>query len=512
MSTVVKHLLDENGIRYDIQTKLGGGGQGATYTVSDPAILIKRPFAGTSYEDYSAAVHYVRSLPIPDYVHIARPVYLLYPVPGYVMRFMENMTDLNSLVCDFQDAPDNYKIPYYIKTGGMRRRLRILKGLAEILYQLRERNLVYCDLSYNNVFISKNVSDSEVWLIDADNLRFSDKESSPFGSPECKAPEVCFGHQNTVFSDIYSFALISYLFLTGQKPFCGRIINLNLNYNEEDKTEDASSEDDWGVEDDWGEEVDDWGEDDGSNINVASHKSETRDDGRRKGWSVYECAEAGLYPWIDDPDNRDNCCENVGIRHAVINDELFACFHQTFCYIGRKQPETRPSPAKWYHAFLRAEKQTVDCTCGWSFYYQNRRCPLCGKSLPLLFVAVTYDIRKDSEGNEKRIERNRHIVIPGQLTEICASDLCLLPTNKLIEHDTKFFTLFQGNEKRAEWTLVQNAELTCEMSEGENTYKSALGTKLNTISLERLQIRIPILGGCTRMIEFQCIPPQERQG
>ena len=59
---------------------------------------------------------------------------------------------------------------WYFQGGGLRRRLRLLARVAEVLSELHGRGLVYADLSPSNVFASEKSNAGEVRLIDTDNV------------------------------------------------------------------------------------------------------------------------------------------------------------------------------------------------------------------------------------------------------------------------------------------------------------------------------------------------------
>lgn len=81
---------------------------------------------------------------------------------------------------------------HYSDTGSTKIRLLALYKCAAILSELHANGLVYCDVSPNNVFVSKHAKD--VWLIDADNLRYEKlKGGYSVYSPHYGAPEIVQG-------------------------------------------------------------------------------------------------------------------------------------------------------------------------------------------------------------------------------------------------------------------------------------------------------------------------------
>lgn len=390
--------FDENGVRYQIKDILGRGGQGATFLTNDNGILIKKAFISSDgrtpdecYRDYRRSIDEVRSLPITPDMHIAAPVYMLNkPHCGYVMQLMRDMTDLNGLIYSFDQTPSEDKPKQYQSTGGLLRRLKLLRGLSEILCKLRENNLVYVDLSPANVFISKDLEYSQVWLIDADNIRYNGQVTRSFGTPEFRAPEVACGNHNSMYSDIFSFALLAHILLTGDKPFIGNLCFKNIAYTDEPNQQNTKAE---LIEDDWDTDEPDTPPEDESpdNSNDTSEENDPyflKRPALHPGSDVFERAEKGFIPWIDDPDNRINANEHIGLRRAAISPRLFDCFNRTFSREGRTRPLSRPAPRDWLKAVNSAIDITISCECGWTFYADTPVCPLCGKRNENVWHAV----------------------------------------------------------------------------------------------------------------------------
>lgn len=403
---MVKNVFDENGIRYELTRKLGEGGQGATYLTKDPGVLIKLSNQGERYDEYIELIDEIRSLPITQDMHIACPVYVLMKQCGYVMQMMSDMHGIDELILDVMEAESTVeKLDKYQSSGGLRRRLRLLLQLAGIMETLRQRNLVYADLSPANVFVSRDVSQSEVWLIDADNIRFSTDVRSSFGTPEFWAPEVRNGECNSMYADIYSFALLAHLLLTGQKAFFGNVLFKGARYDEDAHQISEETEDDWGVDDSGEEMEDDWGVDDSG-----EELEDTWDD--EEDNSIYSMAEKGLIPWIGDPDNRDNQNPDVFIRPYTIDEGLFQCFNGTFCRKGRSEPHSRPTPKHWINALRNALNNVVECSCGWTYYASEPMCPRCEKVHPkCCMISIRTDVMVETENGRKLLYSDKRDVL-----------------------------------------------------------------------------------------------------
>ena len=188
----------------------------------------------------------IRILPIPDHLHVTLPLAPLSDADGYVMRLLDGMIDFHSAftlrVSDFAematetealDKPELFrrahkskrgKLLYsYMTTGGLRRRLLAYMKAGAILAQLHTHGLVYCDFSDRNAFISKNLDFDQVWMIDADNMEFSEKIKGGFFTPGIAAPELIRGESKcTFYSDCFAYAVSFFQQLFHHHPFEGR--------------------------------------------------------------------------------------------------------------------------------------------------------------------------------------------------------------------------------------------------------------------------------------------------
>ena len=97
----------------------------------------------------------------------------------------------------------------YAYNGGVEKKLKCLAKLANILAKFSDKNIVYGDLSPENIYISKDKESHESWLIDLDNLSLASEIEKPVGTPKYMAPEVFKKNVNTNYSDEYSFAIIA---------------------------------------------------------------------------------------------------------------------------------------------------------------------------------------------------------------------------------------------------------------------------------------------------------------
>lgn len=354
------YLLDEDGYKHYIDTKLGQGGQGAVFKTTDKNIVIKvslNPNTGeiisnkNQYIKFKDNIDEVRILPLSKELHIAKPSRMLKePVNGYVMRLLSDMQPIKKLIIPNSDSIAKF----YNETGGLRRRLSLLKNIARELAIINSKSIVYADISPENIFVSSNIDDNEIWFIDADNMRFTVDFTNTIYTPGYGAPEVVKGiSSNNTLSDIYSFALIAFELLTLISPFDGELL---LNNNSEDK---------------WDNDCDDEWDDDSDN---------------------YLKAEKGELPWIEDEDDDSNFSDKGIPRNLVLSGKLKNLFERTFGRKGRLDPCNRPSASEWYDVLKQAESATIKCTkCNSTFYLGNNRCPFCNQERNRFYLITVYD-------------------------------------------------------------------------------------------------------------------------
>jgi DNA-binding helix-hairpin-helix protein with protein kinase domain len=334
--TKAKNVVDVNGVRYELGELLGRGGQGAVYAVKDSALAVK-VLLGRSRshrESLRNQLIHVRRLPLRD-LSMAKPLEMLRaPNTGYIMDLLTGMVPIKALFNPAkQQAPT---VDWYLRTGGLRRRLLVLGRAAHVLARLHGKGLAYSDPSPANIFVSEDVGFSEVWLIDTDNLRY---ESAPGSSasvytPGYGAPELVRGESGiTTLTDIHAFSVIAFQTLTLAHPFIGDVVN------EGDP-------------------------------------------------EMEEQAFAGLLPWIDDVgDDRNRASFGIP-RHWVLSKRLQEGFEKAFGE-GRSSPASRPGAAEWADRFFAAADATIECPgCGGDFYFNRPNCTWCDVRRPSFAIAV----------------------------------------------------------------------------------------------------------------------------
>ena len=211
-----------HGNRYRIGRQLGRGGQGVVFAVEGERMAVKllRDRSPRARERLRDQLAMVGRLPLEG-LAVARPIEQLRPPHvGYVMELFTGMAPLGSLL----RPPKGTKgiAEWYFEGGGLRRRLRLLARVAEVVAELHGRGLVYVDLSPHNVFVSERPNACEVRLIDTDNLRTATAAGRPLYTPGYGAPEVVRGTgvQNTL-GDAHAFAVLAFETLALVHPLLG---------------------------------------------------------------------------------------------------------------------------------------------------------------------------------------------------------------------------------------------------------------------------------------------------
>jgi serine/threonine protein kinase len=394
-----QYVIDEENNKHFLSNKLGEGGQGAVFKTKDKNIVVKVVLTNPNgpiemnedkYIVFKNNINDVRILDLPQDIHIAKPLYMLKsPMNGYIMRLMEDMLPIKKMIiCKEQNTSE-----FYISTGGLKKRLIILASLARTLEILHSKTIVYADISPDNIYVSSDVTNKEVWLIDSDNMRYTTDFTKPIYTPMYGAPEVVKGiANNNTLSDVYSFALLSFEVLALNKPFEGDILlqGKKFNVNAESEAVVEVEEDDWGV-DEGGKTA---------NPQMSDIEQDSSDDNYKK-------AEKGLIPWIEDIEDQRNKTSNGITRNIVLDKKLLSLYQQTFDKIGRADSCSRPIMSNWYYALKDASNKVTECKkCGATFYAYEKNCPFCNSLRETVYLAKIYDT---FIGMDEIIEKENHL-------------------------------------------------------------------------------------------------------
>ena len=327
-------VTDTTGTQYRLGGMLGEGAQGTVLAVRGKPLAVKllKASSQAARQRLQEAIARVKRLPLEG-LHVARPLRTLAaPHVGYVMELMTDMRSLQDLAHVPADRLEDVT-SWYIETGGLLHRLRVLANAAEVLGQLHGRGLTYGDASPRNIVVSKALDACEAWLIDCDNIESGVIRRALY-TPGYAAPELFHSHGSDSLTDAWSFATIAFQTLCLQHPFVGDAV----------------------------------------------HDGEPEREER-----AYEAK----LPWIDAPDGSNEASRGLP-RELVMSDALRKLAQDCFgTSVASRQ--ARPSVAAWSEKLHRAADQVLVCNaCKSSFYLNNWHCPWCGQRRPAFAVASVF--------------------------------------------------------------------------------------------------------------------------
>lgn len=332
-------LTDELGRIHQIDSIIGRGGQGVVYSLKGgrlAAKVLSEPSLARR-ERLRSKLGIVRRMPLQD-LPIARPMELLAaPQAGYVMPLLTGVVPLIDL--HRAKLPAKSDPSWYLATGGLRRRLRILTKIADVFAVLHSRAIAYGDPSPWNILVSRDPEQNEVWLIDADNLVF---ESSPTESaltlftPGYGAPEVFAGKSGiNTLTDAHALSVIAYQMLVLTHPLIGDFV-------------------------------------------------------RKGDPELEDAAYSGAIPWIDHPTDTANRSSHGINRDIVLAPRLKRLFERAFGD-GLVHPLERPGIAALAEALHSASDFTAKCgSCGATHYANAANCPWCEVPVPPLVLGEVF--------------------------------------------------------------------------------------------------------------------------
>ena len=356
------------------------------------------------------------------------------------MRMMEDMKPISHLMKNsFKNIEECYNY-YNQETGGLRRRLEILKKIAYNLYYLHSRGIVYGDISSNNIFVSTDLKYSEIWFIDCDNIDYSCDVDYTIGtdgfcSPEIRKtlPPYNIGKQNnTIENDIYAFTNLAFNILFLSDPFKGSILLESNDENDEDE----------------------WWED---------------EDGDEKKFDLGEVS------WVGENDKNNKPIYGLSINmDKMISPELKNLFDRTLGYVGRNNPKERPSLRIWYEEINNLLNNLVDSDDGNSYYFRNIENKNC----------LIFEVNYQDEKNSRRIIRKKEEVM-----EIKYCDLGIGRYSEKEEVYLEFISKLNKNSIKnnslKEIVVEQNHKL-----DGEEKIKIKSKDRKQVVKFEELVINI----------------------
>ena len=104
-----------------------------------------------------------------------------------------------------------------LKKWTLKRRIKVLVGIAHAMIYLHKKNIIHRDLKPANILLNENY---EAFVSDFGLSQFIPKREVG-GTPLYLAPEIIRNQDINQKVDVYSFAIIMYQLLTGEKPFNG---------------------------------------------------------------------------------------------------------------------------------------------------------------------------------------------------------------------------------------------------------------------------------------------------
>ncbi len=340
-----QEVHDTSGSHYPLGAMLGCGGQGAVFGVRGRPLAVKLLPAGTPTARVRIHEQIARLKRLPlEGLHLARPLRALAaPHVGYVMELMTDMMPLQRITQAPKDQTEDF-VPWYIETGSLLHRLRILAHTAELLAELHARGLAYGDASPHNVFVSDHSEGEEVWLIDCDNLSAGVSQRAVY-TPGYGAPELLRGHGSDSLTDAWSLATIAFETLCVLHPFVGDIVH----------------------------------------------------DGEPE---LEEKAFRGELPWVDDSSGGNEASRGIP-RAMVLSPQLQDLAERCFG-ASRTDRLARPSVGAWAEKLHRSADQVLVCPgCGSSYYLTNRLCPWCDHPRPAFATAEIYLRDKDLQDQKR---------------------------------------------------------------------------------------------------------------
>lgn len=329
-------VIDTNGTKYALDRLLGHGGQGSVFAVRERNLAVKISNVQThvARQRVRENIARVRRLPL-DGLNVARPLRaLVEPQVGYVMELMTGMVPLQTLVEVPREQVPNFA-QWYLETGSLLRRLRILSKAAGLFRDLHERGLAYGDASPHNIFISEDCAAFEVWLIDCDNIVQGVSPRAVY-TPGYAAPELLRGHVGAdSLTDAWAFGVMTFETLCVLHPFDGDLVH----------------------------------------------------DGEPE---LEERAFRGEIPWVDDVDDRSNVASRGLPRKMALTRPLQSLAADCFG-ASRLDREQRPTVSAWAEKLSRAADQALVCPgCGSSYYVNIAVCPWCDAPRPPFVVINVY--------------------------------------------------------------------------------------------------------------------------
>ncbi len=373
---------ESSGAEYYIEKEIGRGGQGRVFSIKGGKYVFKLIGKKDSQNSQKLKnkISYLKTRPIAE-LPISIPLEQVKgKALGYIMEMATDMTPIEELI-----KPNGEFVKWWKKTGGLKRRLTLLKKTAQVISNLHSKGLVYGDFSLSNIFTSKNKNYSEVFFIDADNITHESKSGTAVYTPGYAAPEIIQTKTQAALSgydtytDNYSFAIIAYQLLTLNHPFIGDYVN--------------------------------------------NGKPE-----------LEEQAYLGKIPWVNHSTNNKNETSSGIPIELTISQEMMKSFQQTF-ELGINSKHKRTSIDKWIEILNTSLKMLLYCQNGncnnYFFYNAKLTCPYCEEQINSIGVLGIYpDISRNKIKKTKSI--NMRILSPKKEIILTENDFLLNNSTKAL--------------------------------------------------------------------------------
>ena len=326
-------VVSTHGSRYSLGYEIGRGGEGNVFVVEGGRLAVKlfRDRSPRSRDRLRDRLAMVGRLPLEG-LAVARPIEQLRPPHvGYIMELLTGMVPIRSMLCPPKVTGSITE--WYFQGGGLRRRLRILARVAEVLSELHGRGLVYADLSPNNVLVSELSDAHEVRLIDTDQVHPATSEGQRIYTPRYGPPEVVRGTgMPSSLGDAWTFAVLAFETLALVHPLLG------------------------------------------DDVQIGEPEEEER-------------ALEGRLPWIEAEDDDRNRSSDGIPRDIVLSPKLREAFNRAFGP-GRCDLDARPGLAGWADRLHAAAGRAVTCSeCSGSYFCNRDRCSWCDAPRPSFVMA-----------------------------------------------------------------------------------------------------------------------------
>ena len=199
--------------------------------------------------------------------------------------------------------------------------------------------------------VSEDLSRTETWLIDTDNLTSrSDPDSPVLGFPRYFAPERArWQAPASTLADTYVLAVHVFRMLVLRHPLEGM------------RAEELDGDSVWG----------------------------------RPAERILGLIDRGELPYVSDAADTSNRLPPrsfpAGIFPLVMSGRMRKLCERTFVS-GRLDPAKRPGSTRWRDVLFNALDNVIYCPseCGWTYFRLQRKCPNCGASTTVASLITVY--------------------------------------------------------------------------------------------------------------------------